>query len=461
MNRWITMALLSGACAAAPAQTAAPLARDAMAERLAACTTCHGKEGRATNAGYFPRIAGKPAGYLYNQLLNFRDGRRQNAAMAYLLEHLSDDYLREIAEHFARLDLPYPPPQTRDAAPATLARGAALVRQGDAALSLPACTACHGERMTGALPAVPGPARPAARLPQCAARRLAQRPAARPAARLHGHHRPPPARSTTSVRCRCGCLRSPCRPTRRRRPRPRSSCRWIAVAPRHDGAPPSPRGRPRRPGAARGPRRRLVRVAHRQHRLDAGDRRGTGRGARGARCLPGARRQLRRLPHRPRRHALRRRAWHRHAVRHGDRVEPHARRRQRPRALVGRRLLARDAPRPLARRPPALPGLPLPQLHAASRARTAMRCTRTCAACRPSAAPCHRTGCASRTTCRPRWRPGARCTSVPRASSPTRSSRRPGTAAATWCAASATARPATASAMRWARSATTSSSAAA
>jgi cytochrome c553 len=156
MNRWITMALLSGACAAAPAQTAAPLARDAMAERLAACTTCHGKEGRATNAGYFPRIAGKPAGYLYNQLLNFRDGRRQNAAMAYLLEHLSDDYLREIAEHFARLDLPYPPPQTRDAAPATLARGAALVRQGDAALSLPACTACHGERMTGALPAVPG-----------------------------------------------------------------------------------------------------------------------------------------------------------------------------------------------------------------------------------------------------------------------------------------------------------------
>jgi cytochrome c553 len=156
MNRWLTMALLSAVCAAAPAQTAAPLARDAMAERLAACTTCHGKEGRATNAGYFPRIAGKPAGYLYNQLLNFRDGRRQNAAMAYLLEHLSDDYLREIADHFAGLDLPYPPPQTRDAAAAALSRGAALVRQGDAALSLPACNACHGERMTGVLPAVPG-----------------------------------------------------------------------------------------------------------------------------------------------------------------------------------------------------------------------------------------------------------------------------------------------------------------
>ena len=45
-----------------------------MAQRMQACSVCHGKEGRATNAGYFPRIAGKPAGYLYNQLLNFRTG---------------------------------------------------------------------------------------------------------------------------------------------------------------------------------------------------------------------------------------------------------------------------------------------------------------------------------------------------------------------------------------------------
>ena len=48
-----------------------------MAERVRACTACHGKEGRATSDGYYPRIAGKPAGYLYNQLVNFRDGRRQ------------------------------------------------------------------------------------------------------------------------------------------------------------------------------------------------------------------------------------------------------------------------------------------------------------------------------------------------------------------------------------------------
>ena len=129
---------------------------DTIAQRVLACTGCHGPEGRATNAGYFPRIAGKPAGYLHQQLLHFRDGRRRHQAMAGLLAPLSDAYLREIAEHFAALDLPYPPPQTRGAARAVLERGEALVRRGDSALDLPACADCHGERLTGVSPGVPG-----------------------------------------------------------------------------------------------------------------------------------------------------------------------------------------------------------------------------------------------------------------------------------------------------------------
>ena len=62
--------LLSGSVA-----TAAPVAfQDTMAQRTLACTSCHGKEGRAGPDGYYPRIAGKPAGYLYAQLLHFREG---------------------------------------------------------------------------------------------------------------------------------------------------------------------------------------------------------------------------------------------------------------------------------------------------------------------------------------------------------------------------------------------------
>jgi len=146
--------LLQGAAwAAKPAPRGVP---DTLAQRVMACTLCHGKEGRATNGGYFPRIAGKPEGYLYNQLTHFRDGRRQNPGMARLLDTMSEAYMRDIARHFAGLDLPYPPPQTTGAPTAVLQRGEALVHQGDAARQIPACAACHGDALTGAMPATPG-----------------------------------------------------------------------------------------------------------------------------------------------------------------------------------------------------------------------------------------------------------------------------------------------------------------
>jgi cytochrome c553 len=46
---------------------------DSMEARMQACVTCHGQQGQGTSDEYFPRIAGKPAAYLYNQLLAFRE----------------------------------------------------------------------------------------------------------------------------------------------------------------------------------------------------------------------------------------------------------------------------------------------------------------------------------------------------------------------------------------------------
>lgn len=139
----LILALATGAVGAQP-----------LAPQLRACTACHGAEGRAGPDGYRPRIAGKPAEYLYAQLRHFREGRRSHGAMATLLAPLSDAYLREIAAHFAALDLPYPPPARP--MPADPARARALLEQGDPARRLPACTACHGSALTGTLPAVPG-----------------------------------------------------------------------------------------------------------------------------------------------------------------------------------------------------------------------------------------------------------------------------------------------------------------
>ncbi len=147
-------AFLVSLVAGAPA--AAATVPDDMAQRMQACVACHGKEGRATNQGFFPRIAGKPAAYLYNQLVNFREGRRSNATMAYLVDHMSDAYLRDIAGYFAALDLPYPAPQTTGAPAAVLARGEQLVRHGDPQRGIPACAQCHGVAMTGVNPGMPG-----------------------------------------------------------------------------------------------------------------------------------------------------------------------------------------------------------------------------------------------------------------------------------------------------------------
>ena len=144
---------LSTAVAAA---TAAPPFEDTMAQRVLACTGCHGPQGRAAPDGYYPRIAGKPSGYLYNQLLNFRDLRRHYALMNDLLLPLSDGYLHEIAEHFAGLDVAYPPPQPPREAAQTIERGRLIVTQGDPSRRLPACVQCHGAAMMGVSPAIPG-----------------------------------------------------------------------------------------------------------------------------------------------------------------------------------------------------------------------------------------------------------------------------------------------------------------
>jgi cytochrome c553 len=145
------MALAAGAQSAQPAKVP-----DTIAQRVVACTTCHGKEGRAANEGYFPRIAGKPAGYLYNQLVNFRDGRRDYALMTYLVEHLTDQYLNEIALYFAGLDLPYPPPQPASIPQQVLSRGEEIVRNGDSSRHIPSCARCHGATLTGINPSIPG-----------------------------------------------------------------------------------------------------------------------------------------------------------------------------------------------------------------------------------------------------------------------------------------------------------------
>lgn len=135
---------------------AADTAPDTMEARVAGCAPCHGGHGEGTADPYFPRLAGKPAGYLTNQLLAFKEGRRKYPPMNYLLEFLPDEYLAKMAEYFASQRPPLPAPAVPDVSEAVLAHGQSLVRQGDPARGIPACASCHGPSFTGMEPAIPG-----------------------------------------------------------------------------------------------------------------------------------------------------------------------------------------------------------------------------------------------------------------------------------------------------------------
>ena len=143
--------------ATARADEPAPAVPDTLQQRIASCTACHGVHGEGTpESGFFPRLAGKPAGYLARQLKDFQQGLRKYAPMEYTVRGLSPDYIQEIADYFAAQQVPYarsPMPRVSDA---VLQRGEQLVTKGDPARQIPACAACHGGQLTGVQPNIPG-----------------------------------------------------------------------------------------------------------------------------------------------------------------------------------------------------------------------------------------------------------------------------------------------------------------
>ena len=159
MIRAVALLLTTLALTTAPMRTSDAQAikiPDTIEQRVLACVVCHGDKGEGLRKNeYYPRLAGKPAGYLYNQLVNFRDKRRESAIMNYMVAYLSDAYLLEIAAYYSELHPPHPPPLSR-ASKEEMSIGAKLVNEGDPNRKLPACTACHGKTLTGLEPGIPG-----------------------------------------------------------------------------------------------------------------------------------------------------------------------------------------------------------------------------------------------------------------------------------------------------------------
>jgi len=108
------------------------------------CTACHGAEGNSSLPTW-PNIAGQGASYIVAQLNAFKSGSRTDPLMAPQAMMLSDEDMRNIAVYFESL----PAAAMAVANPATISKGEALYRGGNADNGIPACLACHGPKGRG------------------------------------------------------------------------------------------------------------------------------------------------------------------------------------------------------------------------------------------------------------------------------------------------------------------------
>ncbi|TCV94596.1 cytochrome c553 [Luteibacter rhizovicinus] len=151
--RWLALAAIALSVAVQADDRPVP---DTLKQRIASCTSCHGEQGEGGDNGFNPRLAGKPAGYLVRQMQDFKLGLRHYPVMEYTVAPLTDDYMREIAEYFATQDVPYTQQKSPRLPASAMTRGEQLVTKGDPARNIPACSGCHGPRLTGMQPDIPG-----------------------------------------------------------------------------------------------------------------------------------------------------------------------------------------------------------------------------------------------------------------------------------------------------------------
>lgn len=114
------------------------------ANSVAACVACHGAAGNSTITQN-PKLAGQHEAYVYKQLTEFKDGKRNNPVMGPIAKGLSDDDMKNIAAYVSAQA------QKPGAAKnkATIDLGKKIYRAGIAEKNVPACAGCHGPNGAG------------------------------------------------------------------------------------------------------------------------------------------------------------------------------------------------------------------------------------------------------------------------------------------------------------------------
>jgi cytochrome c553 len=118
---------------------AAASAGSPVEQRLPACLSCHGEDGRSQTPDV-PSLGGQLAPYTLIQLFMFRERLRVAAPMNEDTKGWSDDDLQNMSMAISKLPPPGPPTEAGD--PQRLARGKTLAEQNH-------CNVCHRSDFTG------------------------------------------------------------------------------------------------------------------------------------------------------------------------------------------------------------------------------------------------------------------------------------------------------------------------
>lgn len=101
-------------------------------QKVAFCTTCHGEDGRPTQAN-IPIIWGQQFYYLYVELKDFKSGLRANDIMGPIAADLSKDQMKALAQYFSEKEWPRIGYQADDAD----------IAAAESAATAGLCTQCH------------------------------------------------------------------------------------------------------------------------------------------------------------------------------------------------------------------------------------------------------------------------------------------------------------------------------
>lgn len=142
---WILAAAISGTLVTTSALPAPSI--EAGATKAATCQACHGANGNSTNTDW-PSLAGIGAGYIAEQLNNFKTGKRASPVMMPMSANLTADDMADLGMYFDSLTN-----TGLEADPSFWQAGQSLYRGGDQARGIPACMACHGPTGRGNEPA--------------------------------------------------------------------------------------------------------------------------------------------------------------------------------------------------------------------------------------------------------------------------------------------------------------------